>query len=234
MLPILSIVYLAVLAGCAAAVLLTAIMFLVKKKAGKSLALYAVCVMALLGLGFLVSVYNPMPNPRYTEPEPVVVSPGSQYPPIPWAIDPKPAPAETVPVDSADEPVPEPAPIADVVEAVPPESPARAISAPSRISRSTAAPTPVSATAREQETAASTPVSAATQEQEPAAVPAAIQAQAPAPDPAPATLSANEPLLGAEPEYAPMSNPELADGPELADMSNPELWDDGVRLSADS
>ena len=129
MLSILPIAYLAVLAGCAAAILLTAIIFLIKKKAGKSLALYAVCVLALLGLGFLTSAYNPVPNPRHTDPEPVVVSPGSQNPPTPWAITPEPdpvepVPMETVPVDDADAPEPDSdlAPIAGEVEDVPESS----------------------------------------------------------------------------------------------------------------
>lgn len=220
---ILSIVYLVVLAGCAAAALLTAVIFLAKKKTGVFLVLYAVCVVALLGVGFLVSVGNPVPNPRYTEAEPITVSPGSQNPPVPWAIAPETAPVEIDTADAPDNPTPEPEPIAEIVEEIPTESLAGKTAAPLRTKRSAAAPASASPTVQEAEQE---------EQEESSPIPVPAAEQKPTPEPVPMTLSAYEPMLGDEPAYIPMSNPELGGDPELADMPNPELWDDGVRQSA--
>lgn len=201
MLSILSIVYLVLLAGCAVAVLLTAIMFLIKKKANKSLTVYALCVAALLGLGFLASRDNPVPSPRYPEPEPVVVSPGSQHPAAPWPIarQPEPEPAESEPagIPEAPAPEPEPEPAAEPAGEVPAESAARTAPVSTKSSRSAAAP-----------------VSA-----EPA------PAQAAQPEPVAAPIS-TEPTLMDEPEFAPMSNPTLMDDPTSSSSSGPQLADE--------
>jgi len=196
---VLFVVYLVLLAGCALAVLLTAFLFLIKKKATKSLALYALCIAALLGLGFFASRDNPLPNLRHIEPKPVAISPGSQHPDAPWPIAPQPEPVEdenvNIPVEPAPEPEPEPA------EDIPAEPAVK--TAPVTVkntSRSTAAP--VSATAP-------APTSEPAQEPEPAATP----------------ISA-EPTLMEDPEPAPMPNPTLVEDTETSFSPEPELVDE--------